>query len=106
MIVDPNYNCVVTLANGKEEFLFADRLHNENLDHWKGWKCAAGYNYVSIKPNFDVYGSHCENDYLGNLNDEFQILTEHTVCKKDRCIACTADLMVDKFSPKSLTNQT
>ena len=102
MIIDSNYNCIVTLDNGQEELLFADRLHNENLDYWKGWQCASGYSHVSIKPNFDVFGSLCENDYLGNLEKDFRLLDQYTICNRNRCIACTSDLMLDKFLPKDV----
>ena len=99
-IVDTNYNTRVTLENGDEYLMFADRLHTENLDHWKGWHCAAVMNYLIIDPKLDVYGSRCRNDFLGNLENNFTILDDYTICKRDRCVFCTADLMISKFRPE------
>jgi len=99
IIIDKNYNTVVTTEDGNEYLVFADRLHNESLDHWKGWRCAAGAEYLAIDPNFDVYGSMCKNDYLGNLESNFELLKNYTECKLPRCVLCTADLMIDKFKP-------
>lgn len=99
-IIDSNYNVVAVTTDNKEHLLFADRLHNENLDNWQGWHCAAGSKYLVIDPNFDVYGSMCQNDYLGNLETDFKLLNEYTICKKVRCVHCTNDLMVHKYDPK------
>jgi hypothetical protein len=94
--IDQNYNTVITTEDGQEFLVFADRLHNENLDHWEGWKCAAGYTYLAIDPDFNVHGSMCKNNYLGNLNTDFKILDSYTVCQQPTCIGCTADLSVSK----------
>lgn len=96
-IVDYNFNTEVTLQNGEIYYLFANRLHNEKLDYWEGWKCAAGFNYLIIEPNLDVYGSMCKNDYLGNLETGFKLFDDYTTCKQPRCIGCTQDLMIEKF---------
>jgi hypothetical protein len=99
-IVDHNYNAIAVTEDGQEYLIFSERLHNENLDNWKGWNCAAGYNYLVIDAESNVYGSMCKNDYLGNLNSEFQILNTYTICKRDRCILCAPDLSVSKFKVK------
>ena len=36
------YNCKVMLDNGQEFRISANWMHNNNLDQWQGWACAAG----------------------------------------------------------------
>lgn len=96
-IIDHNYNAVATTEDGQEYLVFSERLHNEKLDNWQGWHCAAGYNYLVLDHKLDVYGSMCKNDFLGNLNNEFKILDSYTTCKRSRCILCAPDLSVSKY---------
>lgn len=96
-IIDKNYNTKITLENQEEYYIFADRLHNENLDFWQGWKCSSGSTTIIIDPNLDVYGSMCRNDYLGNLKNNFKILNDYTICKLPECVNCTTDLMITKY---------
>ena len=90
-----NYNCKIILDNGKSINVFADWLHNENLDHWKGWSCNAGVTRLSITENFDVYSARCNNNYLGNLKTGWNLL-EKNICKQERCNSCTDDLLIEK----------
>ena len=95
MIDHKNYNCEIFFEDGTSSKVFADWLHNEKLDCWKGWSCDAGITRIVIEENFDVYSGRCHNDYLGNLNSEWDLL-EEAICKKERCSAVTDDLMVEK----------
>ena len=91
-----NYNCRILLDDGQEYLVYANWLHNEHLDNWKGWSCDAGKTRFYIDANLDVYGGECQNDYLGNAIDGINILDNGTTCKQDRCNGCTDDLAVAK----------
>ncbi len=95
-IIDQAYNCKVTCDNNEQFFINANRLHNLNLDHWAGWHCEAGMNRLWIEHDGSIYGSECKNDYLGNIFDEWKILTSPTICQKTRCTGCTDDLILKK----------
>lgn len=77
--------------------MYANRLNNEDLDHWQGWSCAAGFDTVLIDQNSDVYVGECKNEYLGNLLQTFELPSSYTVCKKTRCTGDTNSLMATKF---------
>lgn len=90
-----NHNCEITLDNGEKYLIYANWLHNNNIDNWKGWSCDAGVNRILITENFDVFSGECKNDYLGNLFEGLKILDKN-FCKRDRCTGCTDDLMIKK----------
>lgn len=91
------YNCKITLDSGLEYLVSANWLHNQDLDHWQGWQCAAGQQRLMIDENFDVFSGECVNDQLGNLFSGWQPLGQPTVCKQDRCTGCTDDLITAKL---------
>jgi hypothetical protein len=90
-----NYNCRVITDSGEEYLVYANWLHNQGLDLWKGWTCEAGATRLLIDKNLKVYSGECKNDLLGSAIDEFKVL-EHTICKQERCTGCTDDLIVAK----------
>ena len=90
-----NYNCKIILESGKEYLVYANWIHNQNLDHWVGWKCNAGHTRFNIDKNFDIWSGECKNDYLGNLLTSWNIQTD-TVCKQQTCTGCTDDLLTKK----------
>ena len=92
-----NYNCRITLDSGEEYLIYANWLHNEQLDNWQGWTCEAGATRLLIDKDLKVYSGECKNDLLGSAIDEFTIL-EHSTCRQQRCTGCTDDLMVAKKS--------
>ena len=53
------------------------------------------YDDFNIDKNFDIWSGACENDYLGNVLDSWNIQTD-TVCKQKTCTGCTDDLMTKK----------
>lgn len=90
------YNCKI-LLDSKDSFLVgANWLHNNQLDQWQDWSCAAGSLRLNIDEKFDVYSGECKNDYLGNLLTGWAPLTTLTVCKRNRCTGCTDDLLIEK----------
>jgi hypothetical protein len=95
MIDHENYNCKVVTESGDTHYVYANWIHNEGLDQWKGWHCDAGNTRFYIDKNFDIWGSECRNDYLGNVLDQWNIKT-NSICNKKTCTGCTDDLMTKK----------
>lgn len=86
-----NYNSKITLDSGEEYFVYVNWLHNNDLDHWKGWSCDAGVTHFFVNKNYDIWDGMCKNAYLGNILKEWSPLT-HNVCMLETCTGCTADL--------------
>jgi len=99
-ILEPekNFNLIATDENGVDIHVYGSQLFNKNLNNFKDWQCAAGSTRIFILPDTSVYGGEYENDFLGKLEDNsFELLTTHTVCKKDFCYNNPDDLMIEKF---------
>jgi MoaA/NifB/PqqE/SkfB family radical SAM enzyme len=95
-----NYNCTITTDLDCQYRVYANSLHNQQLDHWKGWQCNAGFTRLHIDKNGDVYSGECRNDFLGNVFDgTFEINKQPTICQRSRCTGCTDDLIVKKQKP-------
>lgn len=90
-----NYNCKITLDSGSEFKVYANWIHNNNLDNWQGWHCDAGHTRLHIDKNFNVWSGECYNDHLGNALDTWEPKLD-TICKRDTCTGCTDDLMTAK----------
>ncbi len=90
-----NYNCNVTLASGEQYNVYANWLHNNGLDHWKGWRCAAGNTRFYIDGNFEIWSGECHNDLLGNVLETWETKAD-SICARDTCGACTDDLITSK----------
>ncbi len=91
-----NYNCVVKTATGETYKIYANYLHNEGIDNWRGWQCEAGYVRIYINDVQDVYSGQCLNQNLGNLNTTWNLNTQATPCNRDTCTGCTDDLITAK----------
>ena len=90
-----NYNCEIKTDQGQTYQVFANWMHNEQLDLWQGWQCAAGSTRLYIDKNLNVWSGECKNDSLGHALNDFNIL-ENYLCKRFRCTGCTDDLAVAK----------
>lgn len=93
----PNYNCKISLDTGEEYRVYANWIHNQNLDHWQGYHCSAGQTRFYIDRNFDIWSGQCENDRLGNVLEDWEIKTD-TVCHQATCTGCTDDLITEKHA--------
>jgi hypothetical protein len=93
-----NYNCQITTDTGEEYFIYANWLHNNNLDNWKDWYCEAGATRLYIDKDLNIFSGECKNDGLGSALSNFTLL-DHTICKQERCFGCTDDLIVAKKKP-------
>jgi hypothetical protein len=98
MFDDLNYNSKITFDDGTTALIYANRLHNEKLDNWKGWQCDAGVNYIYIYQN-EIYSGECCNDKLGILDQDWELVDNYTICKLERCSGCTSDLIQKKQKP-------
>lgn len=92
-----NYNCVVALDDGTEYRVYANWLHNNQLDTWQGWSCSAGHTRFMIDKNFDIWSGECQHDRLGNALTGWEIKTD-TRCRNQTCTGCTDDLITEKHS--------
>lgn len=95
----PNYNCEITTQSGKTYRMYANWLHNKNLDSWQGWHCDTGATRLCIDKNLQVWNGECAVLKLGDALDSFD-LVDHTVCTRARCTGCTDDLITRKYDPK------
>lgn len=97
----PNSDCTVVLADGTEIDVESFDLWYHNLAKFQNWSCAAGVDSIVVESDFQVWSGVCRNDNLGNLLDEnFSLLQNPTVCVKDQCTTCIADLINDKKMSK------
>jgi hypothetical protein len=90
-----NYNCCITLDNGEDFVVFANWIHNNNLDQWHGWTCDAGHTRLMIDKDLNVWSGECKNDFFGRADEHFYT-NASTVCKRKTCTPCTDDLSVRK----------
>ena len=98
LLKDKNFNSIVHFDDGEKIEVYANSIHNSHLDQWQGWHCHAGVDRIHIDADSNVYSGECENDFLGNINDNsFKILSKPTICKRERCTGCTDDLLVKKW---------
>lgn len=96
MITHKNYNCQIFDDEGIAHLVYANWMHNENLDHWHGYHCDAGNTRFYIDKNFDIWSGECKNDYLGNIFTHW-LPQSDTTCKRERCTGCTDDLITKKY---------
>lgn len=93
-IKDKNYNARATYDDGSEDLVFVNNLSNRAEDYFEGWLCKSGVTSIYIYQN-EVWGGECRNDRLGTL-DDWELLTQDTVCKTERCYGCTTDMLQAK----------
>lgn len=96
--LDNNYNTKITFEDNSQVLIFSARLINENLTAYKGWRCAAGVTSIDLYQN-KVFSAGCRNDFLGFIDQDWNLLEQHTVCKLDRCSFCFTDLLQEKYEP-------
>lgn len=92
----PNYNCEITFANGETYKIYANWMHNNDIDYWEGWLCATGYNRLYITKTLDVLNGECSTHLLGNIKTGWQLNDDKLVCPRERCTGCTDDLITEK----------
>jgi len=90
------YNCEITTTSGNKYRVNANWIHNESLDNWQGWQCAAGQHRLFMDESFNMYSGECLNDALGNAITGWTLFDKPTVCKQNRCTGCTDDIIQHK----------
>ena len=92
-----NYNCEIETDTDAKYRIYANWLHNNNLDNWQGWKCWAGSTRLHVDKDLKVWSGECCNDYLGEADKDFKVL-ESTICQQSTCSGCTDDLLTEKHN--------
>ena len=94
-----NYNCEIQTKSGKTYKVYANWIHNNNLDHWQHWHCDTGSTRLCIDKDLTIFNGECYVTTLGHALDGFD-LVEKTVCTQPRCTGCTDDLITKKYDPR------
>jgi hypothetical protein len=94
-----NYNCEITLDNNEQYRVYANWLRNNDLHHWQGWNCEAGATHIHIDKNLTVWSGECKNNWLGSVDQGWQLFDNHSICQQDSCTGCTDDLLTAKWKP-------
>ena len=94
---DNNYNCVVSLDDGTTINVYANKLHNQEMDFYQNWVCLAGHTRLYLDNTGDLYSCEQKDQYLGNINGDWSINSTGHKCEQTRCGACTDDLMTEKY---------
>jgi hypothetical protein len=93
-----NNNCLIELDDGREYLIYANWMHNQQIDNFKGWRCDAGVTRITIDQTGQIFSGECHNNNLGHLDTGWELLDESiAICKRDRCSACTDDLLIKKY---------
>jgi len=90
------YNCEITTNDNQTYKVNANWIHNQNLDNFQGWQCAAGQTRLNIDKDLNVWSGLCENQKLGHALDGFDVFDAPSICNKPRCTGCTDDLLTAK----------
>ena len=92
----PNYNCEIKTDTGKTYKVFANWMHNHDLDHWQGWHCDSGSTRLYVDKDLNVFNAECSVLHLGHALDGFEPV-EKTICTRSQCTGCTDDLATKKY---------
>jgi hypothetical protein len=90
-------NCVVEFDSGESLSIGSADLSQDGMHAWKDWHCCAGHHMLHINTDLTVFGCNAQNDYLGNLGQDWNILPSPTVCNRNKCSTCIDDLMISKW---------
>jgi MoaA/NifB/PqqE/SkfB family radical SAM enzyme len=72
-------------------------LLKNKLNTFKGWKCMAGLESLSIDNDGSVYRATCkQGGVIGNIETGFQLINEPITCAKQWC-NCAADINTTKW---------
>ena len=77
-----NYNCEIQTDNGDRRRVYANWLHNNNLDHWQGWYCEAGLSNFHVDKNFNID----ESKVLEFLKERTEFSNNFTYNKRSKKI--------------------
>lgn len=93
----PNYNCKITLDSGEQFRVYANWIHNQDLDKFQGWSCEAGHTRFYIDKEFNIWDGECKNSLLGSVVEEWEPKINN-ICQRTACTGCTDDLLTKKHA--------
>lgn len=97
LVPDENYNCSALFDDGSEIPVYANQLHNKDLDKWSGWACMAGMTRLYIDNTGNVWSCEARNQHLGYIGQSWNVLHEPSTCRQENCGPCTDDLATEKY---------
>jgi sulfatase maturation enzyme AslB (radical SAM superfamily) len=78
-----------------------EQIKNEGLWDLRDWICSVGYLSIAIEGNIVKRGvGGCHQQYLGKLDEDWQLYDEPKLCGVDGMCTCVADLKLPKWNPK------
>jgi hypothetical protein len=80
--------------------MHANQLTDLDLHHWKNWFCNVGFDSIYVDEQGKTWAGMCQNQYLGNIYGEVNLLDEPGKCQFESCTNCTTDLMSYKVPTK------
>ena len=91
-------NLVVKYNNGSIKRYFYNDFINYNSPNFKRWKCDAGYKYIYVHADGNIYACHqSPNLLLGNINiSNVRFLNHPIICPIDVC-PCKYDVPKEKL---------
>lgn len=103
--INPNYqtrNAYIIYENGIKEKFLGQKMQAEELNQFKGFKCFAGKDNLSIRWDGTVQGAHCGiktitfGSLLENPNLKIKLLKDPIVCTLKKC-SCVSDMRIRKW---------
>lgn len=82
-------------SDGTNRYLNHVEIVADNKHHFKGWKCSAGMNSITVKEDGTVHTGICRNNNIGTMTN-FILPDDFITCNKSACV-CPADLYLTKF---------
>lgn len=85
---------IVKTENGCKQV--SHSVLKSNFNNFKGWKCYAGKDFLSISQNGDIFGNVCRHSKkYGNVYKEFSLPASPIICPATSCY-CASDLEIPK----------
>ena len=85
----------------------SQKIFRNNLHKFKGYKCEAGRNNLSIDVRGNVEGATCGMASFGNMHKDKNLIVKlnenGVVCEKESCI-CISDLLINKQINETTAN--
>ena len=96
-------NIVVHYDDGTSEESNVNSLLAEETNRFRGWKCWAGVQNITIDNQGDVYRAICRvGGKLGNIYEGFEMPDGPVICTKQKS-TCAADIQLSKAHTDHIT---
>lgn len=98
----PDYNNIgVWTADGKYAESHTDYIISQNHNHFLGWHCYSGIDFLYINFAGEIFNAECQRKRIGCIDDNFTLPVDPVVCPMKTCISLP-DVMVRKSMPEFL----